>query len=166
MDDEIREDSEILEQDAPEQQEELGVSIRIPFAINSPLPPNKQIMNQDENMDTFNNYIDDEQLFTAAKYKEGVVYGLSLGQDSKSAAKIATWFFNDIEELMKEFVEDRSIFSFDVKTEIIEKNSAKYDELGIIVRGAKPKDAKDSFIGNASQGESLEKKSFWKRLFG
>lgn len=151
---------------APEQQEELGVSIRIPFAINSPLPPNKQIADQDENMDCFNNIIDDEQLFTAAKYKEGVVYGLSLGQDSKSAAKIATWYFNVIEESMMGVVEDRSIFSFDVKTELIEKSSAKYDDLGIIVRGAKPKEPKDSILGNASQGESSEKKSFWKKLFG
>ena len=137
-----------------------GVSIRLPFAINTPLPPGKQWTDYNEALDKFKERSKIGHLFTPARYKEGLVYCFMLGKEPKSAAKIASFVFDRLECFVVPWV-NRHIDSFGVKTEVVYKDTATIDKVGIIVAGAKPKSASAK-----SQGESSEKKSFWKKIFG
>ena len=141
-----------------------GVSIRLPFAINTPLPPRKQWCDYQHALNVFRDLPVIRNLFASARYKEGLVYCFLLGKEPNSASKIATFILELIESNFYcglAGIDNRDINSFGVKTEVVYKETAKIDELGIIVAGAKPKSASAK-----SQGESSEKKSFWKKLFG
>ena len=145
--------------------DEIGLSIRLPFAINSPLPTTKQIVNFSKKMESFNTSVDTEGLFTAANYEEGIVYGLYLGQDPESASRIATWYFNAIESNIDSLVRNRSVFSFAVKTEVVAKDSATFDDVGNIILKEKALE-KNKTQNAVPQVSSSGKKSFWKRLLG
>ena len=126
--------------------EEVGLTLRFPFALNS----KQKITDVGYEMENFNRYANSDKLFSSYRYNEGVVYILDVGNDATSAARIVTRFLHSLELCGSIIDRHRDIYSFDVKTEVYNKKSITFDELGVISKGAKEQ----------------PKKGFFKSLFG
>lgn len=123
--------------------------------------------------EVFRERIDYEGMFKAYRYDGGLCYLLDLGQDVESASRIITYYVQLLEKasclkmpsskndyFYKLPFVNRNIYTFDVETRVLDKNNIILDtNTGNIVE-------KTVVENMATQSQSTEKQSFWKKLFG
>lgn len=107
----------------------------------------------------FNEVVDPEGVFRAYKFKDGLCFLLDLGQDVESAARIVTYFINEINRHGGDYRANIwSVYTCDVETKSYDKENLIIDpDFGEIIERGKVS-TYDKWLS--------EHKSFWEKIFG